>query len=120
MTGSHAHTTPSLADEPHRSWIGHSFAIFKTNTKMNPAHPEDNDFYEREQVAYVLRRDNGRLLVATSFGSLQLEVSKRYDFHHDQSRRFMGCLEVIGVKSFSTGEVLGDAPDQPVPHFVFK
>lgn len=96
-------------------------SIQDTHTTMNPAHPETAEFYDRDQVAYVLKRESGRLLVATSFGPLdQLETGRAYGFHHDQSGRFIGNLLVVGTADFSTGETTGEVPDRAIRHFVFK
>ena len=97
-----------------------SHAILTTRTKMNPANPVGADFFSREQTAYVLRNAAGTVIVATSFGDLAFKTGEWREFHHDQSRRSMGELEVIGVADFTTGETLGEVPDQPVTHYVFK
>lgn len=97
-----------------------SLAILKTNTKINPSSPESAEFYDREQVAYVIQRENGNLIVATSFGSLSISVDSYRDFHHDQSGKWMGNLKIVGVVTFATGESQGVIPDKLVPHFVFK
>jgi hypothetical protein len=98
----------------------HSYAIFNSGTKINPASPADAEYYDAGQVAYVLERPSGSRVVATSFGSLRLTVGSRYDFHHDQSRRAMGLLQVIGTVEFATGITEGEIPDKKLPHFVFK
>jgi hypothetical protein len=97
-----------------------SHAIFKTDTQMNPYAPENATFYDKEQVAYVLTRPSGTQIVATSFGNLGLKVGGYYAFHHDQSRRGMGNLEVAGITTFATGTTEGEVPNAKLPHFVFK
>ncbi len=97
-----------------------SYAILVTHTSMNPSRPETAEYYDADQVAYVLCRESGRLIVATSFGSLDLKVGGSYSFHHDQSRRGMGKLAVTGAVEYRTGTKLGAVPDRAIPHFVFK
>jgi hypothetical protein len=97
-----------------------SYAILNTSTQINPAAPESAEFYDAEQTAYVLTRPSGRQIVATSFGDMRLEIGKHYTFHHDQSRRDMGELEVAGVATFAAGTTEGEVPNVKLPHFVFK
>ena len=99
-----------------------SYAILNSNTTINPADPAGAEYYDAGQVAYILERESGRKVVATSFGTLSddLAVGKRQGFHHDQSQRSMGLLTVTGIVTFADGSTLGDIPDKKLPHFVFK
>lgn len=99
-----------------------SWAILDSCTKMNPAQPQDAEYYDAGQVAYILERESGRRLVATSFGSFNedLAIGKSQKFHHDQSGRTMGHLRIIGIATFATGATEGEVPDRKLPHFVFK
>jgi hypothetical protein len=100
-----------------------SWAILDSHTKINPAKPQDAEFYDAGQTAYILQRPSGRRIVATTFGGRfdEMYVRSIHEFHHDQSRRSMGELLIIGVVSFSDpSDTEGEIPDQPLPHFVFK
>lgn len=99
-----------------------SVAILSTGTSINPASPESAEFYDKGQFAYVLQRENGKLIVATSFGSLGSEwrLGTWHDFHADQSRRALGAMEVVGTADFSTSVNHGEVPNRKLPHYVFK
>lgn len=112
-----------------------SIAALTTKTKMNPMAPEAAEYFDREQIAYIL--DNGdRQIVLTSFGGLgrfeynpdtgkreleEYEVGDRVVLHHDQTGRTMHRWTITGVAHFAdtslnTGMIL----DRKLAHFVVK
>jgi hypothetical protein len=98
-----------------------SNAILVTHTSMNPSQPEKAEFYDVRQTALILRRESGRLIVATTFcGSAGFIVGEKQRFHHDQSQRDMGMMVITGIINYFTGDKLGEALDRTIPHFVFK
>lgn len=80
--------------------------VLHSDTRMRPLSPQDNEFYEKDQVAYVVRQtEGGGIKIITSFGHLGAgyEVGNIVRLIADQTGRRMGDHRVIGIIDFSTG-----------------
>lgn len=103
-----------------------SAALLPTGTKMNPVHPEDAQYYDQGQVAYVMKHSSGALRLFTSFGQLgnygpgNWSIGTYHEVHHDQTLRNAGVFQVIGQADFRTGTKTGEVPDKKLAHWVFK
>ena len=108
-------------------------ALLPTGTFMNPSQPESAEYYDREQVAYIvkqIRESDGSLLppgplklrVLTSFGLLGEHWARgtTHFIEHDQTQRPLGQFEVIGIRDYKLGVRTGLVPDRKLPHWVFK
>lgn len=104
-----------------------------TRTKMNPAHPEDDDFYDPGQIAYVFQKDDGKYRVWTSFGLVSgpypndelLQVGDYVSFRHDQTDKILAHgAKCIGIKDYGgpegEGWEQGEIPDRKMAHWVAK
>ena len=101
--------------------MNRSTSILNTGSRINPARPDDAEYFDARLVAYVVRR-NDKLSVITSFGSLSdaWQVGTIHEVHADQSRRRLGYAEVVGIKDFATGAAAGAVPNSKLSHWVFK
>jgi hypothetical protein len=102
-----------------------SVALLPTKTRINLTEPDQAEYYDVEQVAYVFRggiEGQDRIFVATSHGSLgkEFDVGTIHTCKHDQSGGCFGQFTVIGVQFFKTGAKRGETPERKVPHYVFK
>lgn len=93
--------------------------VLPTKTRMNPQNPKENEFYDKDQVAYIVPRD-GSYRTITSFGKLDIEVGDVVSVIHDQSGARLGLVTVVGRKVFSNGNTQGEVPDHAVGHWVVK
>jgi hypothetical protein len=105
-----------------------AYPALPTGTKINPATPWDADFYDPDQVHYILRHDTtGKLRDFTSFGEIYgpldndeiIKVGDHLDMYHDQTDKHFGWFEVIGIR-LENGNVKGQIPGQKMPHWVCK
>ena len=102
-------------------------AILPTATQMNPYFPNDNEYWNVGQTAFVLRRtDKPRTRatrVVTSYGSAAdngWNVGDTLYFMHDQTRAFLGEYVVEGIHEFSTHRIFGDVGSRSLPLSVCK
>jgi hypothetical protein len=98
-------------------------ALLPTSKRMNPASPAGAEFYDEDQVIFVMTTEEGGLRCVTGFGDTCSSysgwpVGSRHEIRHDQSGRRLGYWRVIGTKD-STGQA-GTIPNQALPHLVFK
>lgn len=98
-----------------------STAILPTGTKINPAFPQQAEYFDTDQTAFVVR-DGEKTRVWTSFGDFgeSWAVGTSHIAHHDQTLRRLGYFTVIGKVNFATGEKTGEIPNRKLPHDVFK
>lgn len=97
-------------------------AILPTGAYMNPCRPEDAEYFDPGQVAYVMQNAYGKRRVWTSFGDLgeKWNVGTFHNARHDQTFRDLGLFKVIGKVVFKTGVVDGTVPNRKLAHGVFK
>lgn len=102
-------------------WNRTDASLLNAQTGMNPVKPEDATYYDARQTAIVLRKLGGqRLIVATTYGTTDWEVGSTKAILNDRTARFQGEYEVVGIRSFATGETLGTVPAKKLAHWVFK
>jgi len=109
------------APEPGR-WPGPA-AILPTGARMNPRKPEAAEYFDREQVAYIVAPDGSdkATRVITSFGSpLGWNVGTIHALRHDQTFASLGFVRVVGVIEYASGFEVGDVPNRSLSHSVFK
>lgn len=99
--------------------------LLPTKCTMNPVHPEDAEYFDEGQVAYVMQRtDKPRTRpteVATSFGPFDPDaLGREVEVRHDQTNAYLGTYTVVGVTDFRTGHYVGLVPDRKLNHRVFK
>lgn len=99
--------------------------VLPTGKTLNPTQPETATFYNVDQVAYVLQRlDEARTRptrVVTSYGSTpSYQLGDTWDVSHDQTSRYLGRYEVVGIVAFAGTTRLGEIPDLNLAHAVFK
>ncbi len=96
-------------------------AILPTGQRMNPSHPQDAEYFDPGQVAYIVR-DGEKIRVWTSFGDLgeRWALGTNHIAKHDQTLRTLGFFTVIGKVVFATGEKIGVVPNRKLSHCVFK
>jgi hypothetical protein len=96
-------------------------AILPTGAFMNPSRPEDAEYFDPGQVAYIVQ-DGSKFRVWTSFGDLgeKWNIGTFHDAKHDQTFRRLGYFKVIGKAVFATGEKTGNVPNRKLSHCVFK
>jgi len=101
--------------------------ILPTGTKIDFANPEAAEYFDSDQIAYVMTRvDESRSKpsrVFTSFGEYDelWAVGSKHICKHDQTGRQLGIYEVTGVMVFKTGATLGVVPTKgKANHCVFK
>jgi hypothetical protein len=108
-------------------------ALLPTGATINPAAPQGAEYYDKDQVAYIVRkvgRSTGAVLpeanalrVLTSYGNLggAWMVGTRHNAQHDQTGRDLGRFEVVGVVTFADpAAATGEIPGRKVKHWVFK
>jgi hypothetical protein len=98
-------------------------ALQPTGTWMNVSTPETAEYYDRDQVAYVVRSTVGvNCRILTSFGALgdSWFVGTKHDIAHDQTNEYLGKFEVVGIVNFASGATVGEIPTRSWPHWVFK
>jgi hypothetical protein len=95
-------------------------AILKVQDGINPAAPAGHWCYDGTDALYVVKRDNGRLIVIRSCGSMGAEyaVGTYHEFHADQSGRSLGGGTVVG--SNVAGVIAGEVPSRKTVYYVFK
>ena len=94
--------------------------ILGSKTTMNPIAPQDNMFFEKDQVCYIIQLETSSPIAVTSFGSLDLSVGDSICCTADQSRRFMGYGNVLGIVTFETMKAEGCVPSRKLRHYVVK
>lgn len=96
-------------------------AILPTGTRINVTKPEANEYHESTDVDYVLADLSGKpVRVASSCGRLSgFGLGTRHDFHHDQTGRRLGYLQVVGIVDYR-GTNEGIVPATSLPLAVFK
>lgn len=95
--------------------------LLPTHCSMNPARPEDAEYYDLGQVAMILQKP-GRTRptrVATSFGAAET-LGSQLECYHDQTGAYLGRYTVVGFHVFETGERAGIVPDRKFNHSVYK
>lgn len=98
-------------------------SLLPTGQLMNPAHPEHDPFFDPQQCAHVVRETTGgQLRVLTSFGNLgpAWDIGTEHAIRHDQTWHPLGTWAVIGFRNYRDGLTLGEVPDRPLRHWVFK
>lgn len=104
-----------------KTHFGYSAALLPTHTTMNPAHPEDAEYYNDRQVAYVVKNvDTGTLRCLTSYGIIDWDLGFVTNIHHDQTGRHLGTFKVIGIRDFAMDYRKGEIPNRKLAHWVFK
>ncbi len=93
-------------------------ALLPTRARINPVVPDDSPYSNPDQTMLIVEKDNGSLIVLTSYGDPGWQVGDVKEGHHDQTLRSIGMLRVKGVKGPSREE--GQIPDRNLPHWVFK
>ncbi len=98
--------------------------ILPTGERMNPTRPETATYYDKKQVAFILRPIDGKRAtrVFTSYGGLGVEwaIGTEHLCRHDQTRAILGEFVVVGVADYRTNTRVGDVPDRKLAHSVFK
>jgi hypothetical protein len=103
--------------------------VRNTRTTMNPTTPQTAEYYDREQVAYLMLNNKGKLRVVTSFGHLGagFEVGDNVVLVSDQSGREIGWFTIYAIVNFATGvkhTAKGMSPSllygRKLPHWVVK
>jgi hypothetical protein len=117
-------------DDPDPAFDPEAAALLPALGKlMNPARPEGALFYDRDQVAYVVRQVSpedrqgtwGAVRVLTSFGRLRgWTLGSEHEIRHDQTFRPLGRWVVTGIRNYKTGWQAGEIPDRPLRQWVFK
>jgi hypothetical protein len=109
------------------SYVNRAAALLPTGTRMNPSKPDDAEYFDPGQTAYVVRPAHqsatGGEKVFTSFGNCgeSWKIGTIHEVEHDQTGRFQGAFQVIGIASFDGIRVTqGEVPDRKLPHWVFK
>lgn len=109
-------------------------ALLPTGEKMNPCHPETAEYYDPQQVAYIVNVggslgfgvDKVSLRCLTSFGNLgkNWAIGTRHAIRHDQTCKMLAeAATVVGISFLGRdgGRVnLGMVPDRKLSHWVFK
>jgi hypothetical protein len=96
-------------------------SLLPTGELMNPACPEEARYYDIDQVAYVVTNSAGQVRVLTSFGTLPgWDTGTGHAIRHDQTWYPLGTWRVTGISNYRTRLVLGEIPDRPLRHWVFK
>jgi hypothetical protein len=101
----------------------HTTPVLPTKTKMNPRDPSGAEFYDGDQVAYVMKRtDDGVYRLVTSFGRLKAwGVGTVHKLTHDQTGGKFGDFIVEGVANFKTpSQNRGEIPNKKLAHWVVK
>lgn len=95
-------------------------AILKVDDAINPAAPAGHWCYDETDALYVIKKDNGRVIVVRSCWSMGSEyaVGTYHEFHADQTGRSLGGGQVIG--SNVAGEISGTVPSRKTVYYVFK
>ncbi len=98
--------------------------ILSTGERMNPMQPEEAMYYDKGQVAFIMRPISSvrATRIFTSFGGLNdtWAVHTQHSCRHDQTGARLGEFVVVGVIDFSTGEREGHVPNRKLAHAVFK
>jgi hypothetical protein len=111
------HKVEALEPKP----LARELHVLPTRTNMDPMRADENQFYDRQQVAYVMQDAYGSSrFCITSFGELDLELGQELFLTHDQTRRSLGLYVVIGIADFDKAEVIGEMPGRKVAHSVVK
>lgn len=78
--------------------------VRSTHTTMNPFAPKSNEYYDADQVAYVMQNNRGIVRVVTSFGSLgeSYEVGNCTTLISDANGRDLGVHTIVAIVDFTT------------------
>lgn len=96
-----------------------------TGTSINPAQPETAEYYEIDQVCYVLADafdSTKKIVAATSFGDLGYKIGDSFMLiaQGGNADRNLGPRRVIGIADFSAGTTQGNVPNRKLGHRVVK
>lgn len=80
-------------------------AVRNTTKTMNPFAPKDAEYYDVDQVAYVVINNKGKARVVTSFGHLgdAYQVGSATTLVSDANGRSLGVHTICAIVNFSTG-----------------
>ena len=90
--------------------------------RMNPRHPEQNEYHHESAVLYIMAKDGGkasRVLMSAGHLGDKWPVGSVHSLFHDQSGAQMGWYHVVGYVS-AQGHMLGEVPDKSLAMAVFK
>jgi hypothetical protein len=104
---------------------GNSVAALPTGETMNPLIPSGARYFDQRQMAYVLFKVNEARTrptrIFTSFGRIDgWKIGTHIHLEHEQTQRYLGEYEIVGVHDFMSGEMAGDVPDIKLKHCVAK
>lgn len=101
-----------------------TFYALPTQTSMNPVHPEDADYFDEGQVAYILFKTSEARTrptrIFTSFGELGVSIDDEVKLVHDQTGANLGTYRVAGIADYRNGYAVGLVPDIKIKHCVAK
>lgn len=100
-------------------------AALPTGETMNPAQPEQDEYYAADLTAYVLFKVNEARTrptrVFTSYGCIDgWKIGTIIHLQHDQTGAYLGEYRITGIRDYATGESAGDVPSMRIKHCVAK
>ena len=90
------------------------YRVLSTRNKMNPSNPEESEYYNEQQIAYIFDTSRGPVVI-TSFGALP-----GFDVGEVKELEKLGWSTIIGTHDFSSNKTEGEVPNKPLNHWVFK